>query len=136
MNIQRLTTQLRIDEGERLSIYLDIVGKVSVGNGRNLTDCGISDDERALMLSNDINKAVKLANQFPWFPSLDDVRQEVIVNMCFNMGNRILTFTMMLQAMEQRDYSNAAIQMRNSKWFAQVKARGERLANAMETGSF
>ena len=136
MNIQRLISQLRIYEGEKLKPYVDTVGKITIGNGRNLTDKGIRDDERALMLSNDVNDAITLARQFSWFALLDDVRQEIIVNMCFNMGTRILSFQKMLSAMSIHDYNNAAEEMKDSKWFVQVGERGQRLYDAMKKGSF
>lgn len=132
-----LAAQLKIDEGSELQIYTDTADKITVGVGRNLTDCGIYQDESDLMLSNDINKKVygPLDAQLPWWRDMDDVRQGVIANMCFNLGIwTLLKFTSTLTAMKSGDYSNAAKFMRASKWHTEVTKRAERLAVEMETG--
>ncbi len=72
---------------------------------------------------------------------MDEVRQRVIANMCFNMGignastgKGLLGFKNTLAAMQRGSYSMAAAGMLNSKWATQVGARATRLARAMETG--
>lgn len=138
MNLTRLQSQLSIDEGRKPRIYTDTVGKVTGGVGRNLTDNGFSQDEIDLMLSNDIVKATSTARGLvPGFDQLNDVRQEVLVNMAFNMGySRLSGFRMMLAAVGASNWDEAAAQMLNSKWATQVGARAQRLADAMRTGSF
>lgn len=138
MNLSRLSAQLGVDEGRKPRIYTDTVGKITGGVGRNLTDNGFSQDEIDLMLSNDIAKATSTARQLvPGFDHLSDVRQEVLVNMAFNMGyQRLSGFKMMLAAVNASDWTEAATQMLSSKWAAQVGARATRLANAMKTGAF
>lgn len=138
MNLTRLQAQLSLDEGRRARIYVDTVGKVSGGVGRNLTDNGFSDDEIDLMLSNDIVKATSTARSLvPGFDQLGDVRQEVLVNMALNMGyQRLAGFKMMLAAVSASNWDEAAREMLNSKWAGQVGARATRLANAMRTGAF
>src|SRR5690606_9414474 len=47
---------------------------------------GISEEEALFLLDNDIKKCVDDVKEFPWFESLDPVRQKVIVDMRFNLG--------------------------------------------------
>lgn len=54
-----LIDQLVRDEGLRLHPYIDSVGKLTIGVGRNLTDMGISQAETEMLLSNDIANAGK-----------------------------------------------------------------------------
>jgi len=138
MNLTRLQAQLSTDEGRKPRIYTDTVGKVTGGVGRNLTDNGFSQDEIDLMLSNDIVKATSTARSLvPGFDQLSDVRQEVLVNMAFNMGyQRLSGFKMMLAAVSASNWDEAAAQMLSSKWANQVGPRAKRLANAMQTGAF
>ena len=138
MNLSRLSAQLSIDEGRKPKIYTDTVGKVTGGVGRNLTDNGFSQDEIDLMLSNDIVKATSTARSLvPGFDQLDDVRQEVLANMAFNMGYaRLSGFKMMLAAVSSSNWDEAASQMLSSKWATQVGARAQRLAYAMKNGAF
>ncbi len=66
---------------------------------------------------------------------MDEVRQRVIANMCFNLGiGTLLTFKNTLAAMQRGSYSVAAAGMKASKWYGQVGARAQRLCTAMETG--
>jgi len=138
MNKDRLKAQLSVDEKRSSKIYTDTVGKVSGGIGRNLTDNGFSDSEIDLMYANDIARAEKDARSLmPSFDQLDDIRQEVLVNMSFNMGyQRLAGFRNFLAELKASNFSAAADEMVNSKWYGQVGARGIRLANAMRTGAF
>ncbi len=134
----RLIRHLIRDEGLRLKPYKDTVGKLSIGIGRNLDDVGISEGEAIAMLENDIDRAEEgLDRNLPWWRGLDGVRQEVLVNLTFNLGiTGLLGFKNTLAAMRDGLWSSAASRMLASKWARQVGKRAERLAKAMETGSF
>lgn len=138
MNRDRLKKQLEIDELRSKKIYVDTVGKVSGGIGRNLTDRGFSEDEIDLMYANDIKIAEKDARSLvPGFDRLDDVRQEVVMNLSFNLGySRLAGFRKFLAAINSSDFDEAADELKESKWYGQVKGRGVRLVNAMRTGSW
>lgn len=137
-----LRAQLERDEGLRLTPYVDTVGKVTIGIGRNLDDTGISPLEARFLLENDIDRAVRdLAAAFPWFATLDPVRQAVLVNMCVNMGignetRGLRSFRHTLAAIARGDYDDAAQRMLASKWRRQVGKRAERLAQQMATGQW
>lgn len=136
MNRERLKKQLENDELRSKKIYVDTVGKVSGGIGRNLTDRGFSDDEIDLMYANDIKIAEKDARSLvPGFDRLDDVRQEVIANLSFNLGyTRLSVFRKFLAAVNSSDFDEAADELKDSKWYGQVKGRGVRLVDAMRNG--
>jgi len=134
----RLIRHLVRDEGLRLKPYRDTVGKLTIGVGRNLDDVGISEGEAIAMLENDIDRAEGgLDRNLPWWRGLDAVRQEVLVNMTFNLGiNGLLGFKNTLASIKAGLWKNAARGMLASKWCRQVGARAERLARAMEEGTF
>jgi len=138
MNDARLKKQLEVDELRSKKIYTDTVGKISGGIGRNLTDRGFSDDEIDLMYANDVRMAEADARALvPNFDKLNDVRQEVLVNMSFNLGkSRLSGFKKFLAAVAIQDFSRAADEMKDSAWYGQVKDRGVRLVYAMRFGSF
>lgn len=138
MNEEKLVAQLSIDEGRRARIYTDTVGKVTGGVGRNLTDRPFSEDEIDLMLKNDIAIVESsLDRSLPWWREMSDARQNVLANMCFNMGiNRLLGFTNTLATMRAGRYDAAALGMLDSQWARQVGARAIRLAAVMRTGEF
>jgi lysozyme len=130
----RLTRDLTRDEGKKPKPYRDTVGKVTIGVGRNLTDVGLSPDEIALLLENDIARAFALASSFPWFAELDEVRQRVICNLAFNLGGKLRGFHHTTAAMARGDYAAAAGHLQNSKWYRQVGQRGPRLVAMLRDG--
>lgn len=136
MNRDRLTQRLTLDEALRLKPYRCSEGKLTIGVGRNLDDKGLTRQEALYLLSHDIDDAAADARSLvPGFDQLDDVRQEVLVNMALNLGrDRLAGFRLFLAAVTRHDWAEAGRQMRDSKWYRQVKDRAERLAKAMETG--
>ena len=72
-----------------------------------------------------------------WWQKLNEVRQFVLVDMCFNMGlAKLTTFKKMLHALKQQDYQAAAREMLDSRWAGQVGHRAQELASMMKTGEY
>jgi lysozyme len=132
----RLIRQLRLHEGERLKPYRCTAGKLTIGVGRNLEDRGITAQESAYLLGNDITSTqAALLKALPWVGTLDDVRQRVLIDMAFNMGlGTLLTFRRTLAAVQAGQYQQAAAMMLESRWAGQVGQRAKRLSQMMATG--
>lgn len=128
--------QVELDEGRRSKPYVDTVGKVTIGVGRNLTDKGLSQDEIDFLFSNDLHDAELDARAlFPTFDSLSDVRKAALINMSLNLGrDRLSGFHHFRQAINNEDWSEAKTQMLNSLWAHQVGQRAIRLAEQIERG--
>lgn len=131
-----MTRQLRLHEGERLKPYRCTAGKLTIGVGRNLEDRGITAEESAYLLANDISREEReLLRALPWVASLDEVRQRVLLDMSFNLGLvGLLTFENTLATIRAGDYSKAAAMMLDSRWARQVGQRAQRLSRMMATG--
>jgi len=125
-------------EGFRQFPYKDTVGKLTIGVGRNLDDVGISEDEAAHLLENDILVARnELLFAFPAFSQMQPVRQDALTNMVFNMGiTRFKGFKNMIAALVEQNYQLAADEMLDSKWARQVGSRADELAYQMRTNSY
>lgn len=138
MNLQRLYARLTLDEGREKKPYRCSAGKLSIGVGRNLEDRGLREDEIDLLLANDVREAVgECRRLFRGFDQLNEVRQEVLVNMMFNLGyTRLAGFKKMIAALAMNDWTEAANQMLESKWADQVGSRADRLAAAMRKGAW
>lgn len=136
MNIDNLKADLERDEGRRPKLYVDTVSKTTIGIGRNLTDVGLSDKEIEYLLENDIQRVLtSLDAMLPWWRDLDEVRQRVLCNMCFQMGIKgLMGFTTTLGRIQAARYEDAAESMRDSMWFKQTPNRAERLARMMRDG--
>ena len=121
--------------GPELFPYRDTVEKLTIGYGRNLDDKGITRDEAELMLSNDMADAIADAKTLPFWPSLDPVRQIVISDMIYNLGlTKFRKFSKLNAALQIKDYSAAAHEMLDSKWFRQTERRAKVLCQSMLTG--
>lgn len=132
----RLIKQLIHDEDVKLHPYKDTKGFLTIGVGRNLTVDGISYDEAMILLKDDIESSTHdLDVNIPWWTQLDDVRQRVLADMCFNMGiEGLLGFHKMLNYARTGEYDLAADEMANSEWNEEVKERARMLEQMMRTG--
>jgi lysozyme len=76
-----------------------------------------------------------LAKNLPWVSDMDDVRKDVIRNMCFNMGiTRLLGFGNTLADCKAKNYSLAADRLKSSLWASQVPVRANELIEQLRTG--
>ena len=135
--MDRIKEQLVRHEGLRLKPYRCTAGKLTIGIGRNLDDCGISQSEAYLMLINDIMNCEKqLQAKIPdIYNGLDEVRKSVLLNMCFNLGiNGLLGFKNTLAFVKAGDWERAANNMLVSKWAKQVGRRAIELSELMRKG--
>ena len=135
--MKHLIAMLQRHEGLRLKPYKCTAGKVSIGYGRNLDDMGISEVEAMVLLRHDIERCYDELSVFSWFADLDQVRQEALVNMLFNLGlPTFLEFKKTLKFVAEGKYSQAAEEMLRSKWADQVGDRAKELAYMMDTGCY
>jgi len=130
MNLTRLTKQLKRHEGFRGDPYKDSEGSWTIGYGYLLP---LTKSHARLLLDKKIKEAEQeCRRRFPFFDSLNSLRQEVLVNMAFNLGwPRLKRFVKMIAALEVEDYELAAAEMLDSRWHRQVKGRAKELAEQM-----
>lgn len=134
--MKQLTESIRAHEGWRDRAYQDSEEIWTIGYGRNLQELRIDKALGEKWLKQDVERARKAARRFPEFNLIgNEARQDVFVEMVFNMGpSRVAGFRLMLAAIREQDWEEAAIQMLDSKWARQVGRRARRLAEQMESG--
>jgi lysozyme len=133
----RVKEQLIRHEGLRLKPYRCTAGKLTIGVGRNLDDCGISKPEAMVLLDNDIlNCEAELLEHLPVvYMGLNDTRKAVLVSMCFNLGiSCLLGFKNTLAFIGAGDFERASNNMLASKWAKQVGLRAIELSEMMRKG--
>jgi lysozyme len=139
---EELSRQLRGDEDERPCVYKDSLGFWTIGVGRLVDErkpgSGLSPDEITYLLNNDIDdRAEAVAKALPWFQSLDEARQGVLLNMAFQLGTEgLLKFERTLGLIEARQYEAAADAMLRSLWATQTPKRAKRMAEQMRSGQW
>jgi len=135
MQIQRLKDQLKIHEGVVLKLYKCSQGYYTCGVGRNIQANGISMEEAELMLANDIDDCiVDLKRNIGFFNDLPETIQEVMVNLCFNIGiNKLLNFKKTIGLLRDEKYLEAGDEILRSKWSKQVGQRSHDLADMIRS---
>ena len=139
MNKDKLIEELIKDEGYKYEIYLDHLGYPTFGVGHLVLEkdeehgkpvgTPVSEERILECLSKDIDIVCdELDMKDPWWRNLDDNRQRVMANMCFNLGHpRLSNFKKFIGAMQISDWETAAVEMMDSKWAGQVGNRAIRL---------
>lgn len=96
----------------------------------------VSDTTLANWLYHDVMTAIERATNILEIHSyfqLDSVRQEVLANMAFSLKNRLVEFTVFLEAVKSKEYSRAAAEIINSSWCREVGIRALELEASMRT---
>jgi lysozyme len=151
--MDKLIEQIKRHEGYRKRMYLCTAGKETIGYGYNLKanplhlssleignayKNGMNEVEAERLLKLMVSKCVdQLEEAIPVINRIDMVRQDILINMTYNMGLiGLLKFKKMLLALKKKDYKQASIEMLNSKWKDDVGNRAQELATQMLTGAY
>jgi lysozyme len=135
--MRNLIEMLKRHEGLRLKPYLCTADQLTIGYGRNIESMGISHKEAEVMLVSDIERCYDELEVFEWFVTLDTVRQEAMVDLLFNLGlPRFLGFKKMIKHLSNKEYSQAAAELLNSRYAIQVGDRANELAYMLERGEY
>ena len=137
----KLIEMLKRHEGVESHAYKCSENKITIGVGRNVDKSGglgISDDEVDYLLQNDIDRVSgELDSEYEWFAGLDDVRQDAMIDISFNLGQtRLRAFKNALAAMAKGDWRAAADEFMDSRWSGQVGNRAKELTEMIRTGQY
>lgn len=138
-----LLSDLKVDEGLRFIAYPDPISHgppwtIAYGHTGREVHPGLvwvqqqCDDA----LDADVSAVQQgLDTALPWWRSLDDLRQDCLVNQAFNMGvHGLLGFGTYLGLVKAGNYAEAANDEMHTLWARQVGDRAARLAEQMRTG--
>lgn len=134
--MKQATNQIKQHEGLVLHAYDDHLGYATIGYGRLIDKRkggGITEQEAQYLLNNDIAKVYDSLNQaLPFFKSLSEPRQGVLINMAFQLGVAgLLKFKRTLSLIESGDYQGASENMLKSLWAQQTPNRANEMAQQM-----
>lgn len=134
MELVNTSKLLRLNEGSETHVYQDTKGIWTIGVGRNVDQSfggpGLRQSEIDFMLQNDMMEHyTNLVRAIPWFNSLSDVRQAVLVDMAHNLkGNvyGVLKFQNFLAALASERWIEAGNHLMDSKYATDVPLRALR----------
>ena len=143
MNMIRLMKSVKAHEGYRNKVYLDSLGKRTVGVGHLCVEDFWEDDkeyeEKFLLtiLEHDLKSAIKSAEELcSDCPDLRDQAKEIIVEMVFQLGKTgVSKFRNMWKALKEKppSYSVAATEMLDSRWAKQTPNRAKEMSDHMRS---
>lgn len=150
--MESIEARLTREEGKRRKPYLDCcgmpwrecgckeMGKMTIGIGRNLDDVGLTDNEIEYLLQNDLGRVrAELDEALPWWRSLDSIRQQVMVDLGFNLGvltppgkAKLLQFNKTLELIRTGQYVAASKRLKTLPWHSQVGLRAVAIEAMLE----
>lgn len=134
MNLDRLVSELALDEGLRLFPYEDTTGHLTIGYGCNL-DAGISERAARFLLLDELVPCVEALEKYPFWHHANEARRHAMVNMAYNLGiEGFAKFKTMIAAANRGDWEAAANAAMDSRWYNQVRTRGPRVVRAIREG--
>ena len=141
MNMDRLLESVKKHEGYRNKVYLDTLGKRTVGVGHLCVEDFWEDDkeyeEKFLMtiLEHDLQPAIKGAKDLMsenGCMDMDEVAEEIIIEMIFQLGKTgVSKFKNMRNALSSLEYSTAASELLDSRWAKQTPNRAQAMSAQM-----
>lgn len=139
MDLERLVQRIKSEEKFRHDSYWDI-SRWSWGYGTLAPgpDASITEKDADGELRESVQEAlIFLPRVFPLFAGFDAVRAESVADMAYNLGEpRLRGFKKMIAAINRvpPDWTEAAVQAKDSQWFQQVGNRAKRICREIETG--
>ena len=145
MNRDRLLKSVKEHEGFRSKVYLDTLGKRTVGYGHLCVEDHWEDDKEyewgylEEILHKDLREAIAGADELIEQHNCKDLEgqaKEVVVEMIFQLGKTgVSKFKKMWEALSEYNYIGASFEMLDSKWANQTPNRAKKMAALMKSCS-
>ena len=142
MNMDRLKDSVKQHEGYRNKVYLDTLGKRTVGVGHLCVEDFWEDDkeyeESFLMeiLEKDLQEAIHGARSLMGeygCADIDEQAEEILIEMVFQLGKTgVSKFKNMWKCLSELNYVGASYEMLDSKWAKQTPNRAKSMAKIMK----
>ena len=142
MDMDRLMESVKKHEGYRNKVYLDTLGKRTVGVGHLCVEDFWEDDkeyeEKFLMeiLQKDLQQAIRGARSLMEehdCADIDEQAEEILIEMVFQLGmTGVSKFRNMWKALAEKNYIGASYEMLDSRWAKQTPNRAKAMAKTMK----
>ena len=135
-SLSEVKERVRSHEGFELKPYVDTLGFLTGGVGHKILpseEVPTTEKGWLKLYDQDFDKAVAAADEI----TPDDIHPTafgIITEMIFQLGKQgCMNFKKMHKAIAEKDHVEASMQMLDSKWRTQTKARCESLAELMRS---
>ena len=142
MDMDRLLASVKKHEGYRNKVYLDTLGKRTVGVGHLCVEDFWEDDkeyeESFLMeiLQKDLQEAIRGAKELMeehGCADIDERAEEILIEMVFQLGmTGVSKFRNMWKCLSELNYLGASFEMLDSRWAKKTPNRAKDMAEQMK----
>lgn len=126
------------EEGRIAHVYQDSLGFWTIGVGCLVDQRkggALCDEAIDAQLEHDMKAARERAAKLSGFDQCNEVRQAVIISMCFQLGS-LASWTNFRNALAAGDYTAAADHGLDSLWAKQTPRRAQRQMQMLRTGEW
>ena len=126
-----LIEQIKESEGFRPTVYKCTEGYDTIGYGFAIKDLVLGEDICDMILERKIAELkLRIQQKFPFYEDMPEVVQDVIVEMCYQMGvSGFSKFRKTIDHFMRKDFKSASSEMLLSKWARQTPNRAKKLSN-------
>lgn len=140
--MDRLLESVKKHEGYRNKVYLDTLGKRTVGVGHlcveDWWDDNVEYEEKFLMdiLQKDLQESIRGARELMeehGCKDIDEKAEELLIEMVFQLGRTgVSKFRNMWKCLSELNYLGASFEMLDSRWAKQTPNRAKDMAEQMK----
>lgn len=121
---------IKQEEGFNGVVYKCTEGFDTIGYGTKLP---LTKEEATLLLEYRLNKMKSELNSSLYALEAPDEVWSILYNMAYQLGvPGVLKFSKFIKALQNKNYSQASIEMLDSKWAKQTPNRAKRLSDRMK----
>lgn len=134
MNFDKLKESVKKHEGYRAKVYKDTLGYDTIGYGFAVKDLVLDKDVASIILERKLARLVaECYCTFPWLASAPSSIEEVVVEMCYQLGVRGFSkFRKTIELLKSGDYIMASEEMLDSRWANQTPNRANELSDKVK----
>ena len=130
-----LIDDIKKHEGFRARVYQCTEGYDTIGYGFAIKDLELTEhiaDQILMKKLSELN--LKIIDRFKWYFTSPQKVQDVVVNMCYQMGlSGFSKFKKTIYYLETEQYEEAADEMRDSLWPKQTPNRSKELSDIIRS---
>jgi len=129
--MKELLENIKKHEGFVEHVYDDSLGIPTIGYGFAIKDLTLDEDIAEEILIRKLEKLKRNATaRFKWLEDMPVEVQEVILNMCYQLGvTGTSKFRKAISALQEGDWEDAANEMLDSLWARQTPNRAKELSD-------
>ena len=130
-----LIDDIKKHEGFRARVYQCTEGYDTIGYGFAIKDLELTEhiaDQILMKKLSELN--LKIIDRFKWYFTSPQKVQDVVVNMCYQMGISVFSkFKKTIYYLETEQYEEAADEMLDSLWHKQTPNRSKELSDIIRS---